>query len=149
VGFFGEFLYTDGEWGPWDEGRVVGPYLGIRIDDSDIATIVSGGLNADVKGLCFLGCEPRQMYDDATANAPVDRTTEARHLTAWTAQVTGKRVRPWKVRRFMASPRGRMSRDVFVEETVIRLLRLLGLPTPADLPDLQPRNWYLQGIVRR
>jgi hypothetical protein len=149
VGFFGDFLYTDGEWGPWNEDPVAGLYLGIRIDDSDIATIVSGGLIADAKGPCFLGLEPRDMYDDESANAPVDRTAEARHLAAWAAQGTGRRVRPWKIRRLMASPRGRMPRDVLVEETVIRLLRLLGLPRPDNFPDLQPRNWYLQGIVRR
>ncbi len=130
MGFFGEFLYADGSWGA--EARAE-PFMAIQVDDSAIATIDYAPAADGASGRCFLGFEPRNYYEDPTQSEPVDTSAEARGLAAWARAVTGADVAPRRIKRMLASSKGKDPRDDFVEDTLVRLLRALGLPVPEGL----------------
>ena len=131
MGLFGRFAFTDGEWR--HDPSPTPPFLVVDIHDSDIAT-VDYAPAGEGHGRCFLGFEPRIYFEEESANTPVDVPTEARALAVWARAVTGAEVAPDAVAPLLASPDGDDPDDVFVEETVVRLTGLLGLPR-LDLAD--------------
>jgi hypothetical protein len=72
-------------------------------------------------------------FEDPTANQPVDLAIEMRGFASWTDRVAGVQLTDEQLAPLFADPGGGEPEDVFVEDTVVRLLRLLGLPLPADL----------------
>lgn len=136
MGTFAQLQYTDGAWtehvGIEAEPLARDPdALRIDIHDSDIAGLTwptEQGL-----GLLFLGHQPR-YYLDEDASPQLDVAQEAAALAAWARSTTGADVDQAAVER-LAAPNdpGHEPEDVFVEETVTRLLLLLGLPLPEVL----------------
>jgi len=129
MGFFGTFVYSSGTWG---EAATSDEYLGIDVHDSSIATIDYRPTGAG-HGRFYMGYEPRHYFEDPTANQPVDLAIEMRGFTSWTDRVAGVQLTDEQLAPLFADPGGGEPEDVFVEDTVVRLLRLLGLPLPADL----------------
>lgn len=129
MGRFDKFVFSGGAWGA--EAAPTLPYLSVDIHDSDIATLDYA--SSVGTGRCYLGFEPRHYFDDETASDPVDADREAQSLTEWARNVVGRDVNAESVREMLARPDGGDPSDDFVEDTLIRLLRLLGLPLPPDL----------------
>ena len=130
MGLFGTFTYSGGEW---TSAEPTEPYLVVDVHDSDIAT-VDYRPAADASGRCYLGFQPRVYFEDPTASPPVDNAAEARGLVAWTRQVTGRSIEPDDVAALLATDdEDADPEDLFVEETVVRLLELSGLPVPEEL----------------
>lgn len=131
MGFFGTFTYSDGAWG--SAAKPGSPALVVDIHDSDIATI-DYVPHKGASGRFYLGDEPRIYFEDDSASTPVDRIKEAVGFTTWARQVTGHDISPDSVLELLASgdPDDEPV-DVFVEETVAKLLFLAGLPVPPDI----------------
>lgn len=131
MGLFGTFTYSDGAWTSPDARRE--PYLVIDVHDSDIAT-VDYRPTGDAGGRCYLGFQPRVYFEDPTASAPVDNHAEARGLAHWARLATGREVDPEDVAALLApDDEDDDPEDLFVEETVRRLLELTGVPVPEEL----------------
>jgi hypothetical protein len=125
MGLFLTQTFASGKWSDGDSA--VAPFLTIDIHDSDIATIsfepsVEGG------GLVYLGFQPRDYFEDDSASADVDLDQQAAALTAWAHAVTTAKVDAASIRPLLAEDRVEEPADVYVEETVARLLEMLGLP---------------------
>lgn len=129
MGFFGTFSFSHGGWsdGPSEEE----PSLTVDIHDSDIATIDCRAPRCGT-GRCYLGTQPREYFEDSTASDPVDLAAEARRLGEWAGEAIGSSVDAAMIRPLLAAE-GVDPVDDFVEETVLRLCELLGLPTPVAL----------------
>ena len=129
MGLFGTFAYSDGRWST--DGPTAVPFLLVDVHDSDVATLDYRRADAS-GGRFFLGYEPRFYFDEPDSAAPVDTAAEADGFAAWAREAAGREVDPAEVRTLMASPEGAPpSQDVVVvEETVERLLALVGLPAP-------------------
>lgn len=123
-----KFQYGGGAWGG---DLAATPSLEIEVLDSDIAVIdyrpAPEGL-----GRFYLGFQPRDLYDDPAESEPVDIEGEAEAFATWAEAVGALDVQPAEVRRLMAVE-GEEPEDTFVEETVVRLLRLVGLSVPKGL----------------
>ena len=133
MGLFGTFTYSDGAWTTPDARRE--PYLVIDVHDSDIAT-VDYRPAGDAAGRCHLGFQPRVYFEDPTASPPVDNDAEARGLAHWALLATGREVDPRDVAALLASDdEDDDPEDLFVEETVRRLLELTGVPVPEELTE--------------
>ena len=128
LGFFGDFIYSGGRWG----NAAGSQYLRLSIHDSDIATVEYQPAAPPASGVCYLGYEPREYFEDPSASAPVNTDAEAAGLAAWANRVTGASVNADVLRGLMAAE-GKEPEDVFVEETARHLLGLLGLSVPPDL----------------
>jgi len=104
------------------------PSLLVVIHDSDIAAITfsPGPPHGDS---FFLGYEPSDYFQDPRASHPVDHRAVAGAFVKWVAEARGVKVSKGAVRALLARP-GRQPEDVIVEETVERLLELIGLPAP-------------------
>lgn len=127
MGLFGKFAYSAGRWST--EGPTAVPFLLLDIHDSDVATVDYRAADA-TGGRFFLGYEPRIYFDERDAAAPVDTATEADGFTRWVLEAVGKAVDPVEVQQLMASPEGAPPDDDVVEDTVLRLTALAGLPAP-------------------
>lgn len=125
MGLFGTFAYSDGRW-TRDRPTAV-PFVLVDVHDSDIATVDHRRADAS-GGRFFLGYEPRHYFEEPGASPPVDVDAEADGFTAWAKEATGADLDPGDVRRLMAAPDGAPPPDDFVEETVDRLVALVGLP---------------------
>jgi hypothetical protein len=133
MGLFGTFTYSDGDWTSPEARRE--PYLVIDVHDSDIATIDYRPAG-DAGGRCYLGFQPRVYFEDPTASDPVDNDAEARGLAQWARRATGREVDPREVAALLAPDDDDDDpEDLFVEETVRRLLELTGVPVPEELTD--------------
>ena len=125
MGLIGTFAWSDGRW---TTGRPTAvPFLLVDVHDSDIATIDYRSADA-TGGRFFLGYEPRIYFAEPDAGSAVDTAAEAQGFTAWVREVSGREVDPVDVRPLLADPDGAPPEDVVVEETVDRLLELVGLP---------------------
>lgn len=114
--------------GKWSEGQPISaPFLMVDIHDSDIATITFQP-GPESGGLVYLGFQPRDYFDDDTASADVDLDRQAIALAAWAHEVTGASAEASSIRPLLAEGRVEEPMDVFVEETVDRLLEILGVP---------------------
>jgi hypothetical protein len=129
MGLFGTFVYSDGTW---RENTPTGEYLRIDIHDSDIATVDyrPAGIG---HGRFYLGSEPRHYFESPDENERVDAAAETAGFIAWADRVAGVALTAAQLSPLFADPAGAEPEDIFVEDTVVRLLRLLGLPLPADL----------------
>jgi len=135
VGRFEQFVYSPG--GGWREGLAgPEPHLAIDIHDSDIATI-GYRPSGPGTGRCYLGFEPRYYFGpEEQESAPVDGAAESAGLAEWAARVTGRSVPQADVRALLADPDGEEDPpDVVVEDTVVSLLNVLGVPLPTELQD--------------
>jgi len=131
MGLFGTFSYSGGTWTSPD--AVTEPFLVIAVHDSDIAT-VDYRPAAEAAGRCYLGFQPRVYFEDPTASAPVDNDAEARGFASWARLATGREVDPQDVAALLApDDEDADPDDLFVEETVRRLLELAGVPVPEEL----------------
>jgi hypothetical protein len=119
MGFFGTFEYGGGS-------------LVIDVHDSDFATV--DYRSAAGEGRCYLGFQPRDYFEDPTASDDVDLDREAAGLAGWARETLGVEVAATQIRPLLAEAGTVEPADDFVEETVARLLRLLQLPVPDELP---------------
>jgi hypothetical protein len=126
VGFFGRFVYSGAEWrvDPSADGE-----LAIDIHDSDIATV--DFRSAAGEGRLYLGVLPGDYF--GTGDDDVDPDAEAAALAAWAREALGAEVTADEIRPLLAEEGDVEPVDDFVEETVARLIRLLGLPLPDGL----------------
>jgi hypothetical protein len=128
VGLFRKFAYSAGRWST--EGPTAVPFLLLDVHDGDVVTVDYRSADAS-GGRFFLGYEPRFYFDERDSAVPVDTAVEAEGFTAWAREVGGREADPADVQRLMASPDGAPPpADIPVEETVERLLGLVGLPAP-------------------
>lgn len=141
MGFFGRGTYTAHGWtdtpvterGAYrDVPRPDGPHLWLDIYDSDVVTLVHHPVGAGT-GRCYLGLEPRHLFEDPTANEPVDVDVEAADLARWAGETGGNVVVAEQVRALLADPGGAEPDGVVAEEKAVRLLAVLGVPLPAWL----------------
>ena len=127
MGLFGKFAYSAGRWST--EGPTAVPFLLLDVHDSDVATVDYRAADA-TGGRFFLGYEPRFYFDEPDAAIPVDTAAEAEGFTRWVLEAEGKALDPAEVQQLMASPDGAPPEDDVVEDTVLRLVALAGLPAP-------------------
>jgi hypothetical protein len=132
VGYFGTFIYDDGDWRERADGT---PELVVDIHDSDIATVdyrpAPPGL-----GRFYLGIQPRDFFEDPDASRPLDVPAEVDGFVGWAEQTLGRAPRSEDVRDLVAEDGETMPDDDFVEDTVARLIQLLGLPLPPALEEV-------------
>lgn len=129
MGYFGRLAYSDGRW---TAGRPTAvPFLLLDVHDSRLATVDYRAADA-TGGRFFLGWEPRFYFEDPEAAEPVDTDAAAADFAAWATAVTGAHPDAGKIAQLLASPTGTPpDADGPVEETVVALLDLVGLPSPA------------------
>lgn len=151
MGFSGSYVYDGTSWSELD-GEVgllatqpVEPRLSISVHDSDIAT-VSYAPRGVGTGIAYLGFTPRTYFDDPNASRPTDVALEARGLASWSGALgdgPDERETTNLVASLLASDVDTDAdeelddADVFVEDTVVRLLTALGMPVPDGLLDLE------------
>jgi hypothetical protein len=147
VGYFGTFIYRDGEWRDRGGGD---RELVLDIHDSDIATIdyrpAPPGL-----GRFYLGVQPRDYFADPEASRPVDVPAEVEGFRQWARQVLGTAPPHDDVRELVAEQDaaqqdgtgqdgarqdGGGPGEDFVEDAAARLIHLLGLPLPPALAEV-------------
>jgi hypothetical protein len=132
VGYFGTFIYRDGEWRQHGGGATE---LVVDIHDSDIATVDYRPAPPG-RGRFYLGVQPRDYFADPEASRPLDVPAEVDGFVDWAEQALGRAPRVEEVRSLVAEDGATTTDDDFVEETVARLLQLLGLPLPAPLAEI-------------
>lgn len=127
VGHFGKYAYSAGRWSTG--GPTAVPFLLIDVHDSDLATVDYRAADAS-GGRFFLGCEPRFYFEESDAAEPVDTVAESVGFARWVKDATEQDVDPADVAELMAPTDAAPVRDddVVVEDTVVRLLTLAGLP---------------------
>lgn len=132
MGCFARLSHRDGQWREAEPGRE--SCLSIDVHDSDIATVDYRPAMTGT-GRFYLGTEPRHYFEDETASAPIDRRAEAEGFSEWARMVHGREVDPAEVLALMASDtqHDEDDGDAFVEDTVERLLDLIGLPLPEGM----------------
>jgi hypothetical protein len=129
MGFFGNFVFSEGRWA---DAPTSDEYLSIDIHDSDFATIEYRPTGRG-RGRLYLGFEPRHYFEDPAASEQVDVSQESSGLSGWAQSVLDVRVSPEQLRNLMADPAGADPESPFVEDTVVQLIALFGLPLPTDL----------------
>ena len=131
MGYFGTFIFRDGQW---QQRSGTGPELVVDVHDSDIATIdyrpAPPGL-----GRFYLGAQPRDFFADPDASEPVDVPAEVDAFVGWAAEALGHAPQPAELRPLVAEDGTAPAGDDAVEDTVVRLLDLLGLPVPEELAE--------------
>jgi hypothetical protein len=127
VGLFGKFAYSAGRWS--GGGPTAVPFLLVDVHDSRIATIDYRGADAS-GGRFFIGYEPRHYFEEPNASPPVDTQAEAEGFAQWVKEAEDRDVDPADIRPLMASPDGAPPQDEVVQETLERLMKLAGLPSP-------------------
>jgi hypothetical protein len=127
VGLFGKFAYSAGRWS--SDGPTAVPFLIVDVHDSRIATVDYRAADAS-GGRFFLGYEPRIYFEEPDASAPVDTAAEAEGFARWVLAAEGRAVDPAEVKRLLAAPDGAPPEDEIVQDTVVRLAALAGLPAP-------------------
>ena len=130
MGLFARFVYSDGAW---RDDEAADGLLAIDIHDSDIATI--DFRSATTRGRFYLGFQPRDYWEDPKASEVVDADTETANFGAWAEEALGVHVTAAEIRPLLADDGAEEPADDFVEETVVRLIRLLRLPIPNELED--------------
>lgn len=129
MGNFETYTYSAGAW---SGSARVEPWLSIALHDSSFASVEFAPSEAG-RGLLYLGFQPRDYFADPTASADVDNAAEAIALARWAKVAVGNLVDPGRIVPLIAAEGVEEPVDVFVEETIERLLAVLGLPLPDDL----------------
>jgi hypothetical protein len=131
VGYFGTFIYRDGEWR--DHGGSEHELI-VDIHDSDIATVAYRPAPPGL-GRFYLGYQPRDYFADPDASAPVDVPAEVDGFVGWARQTLGRAPAADDVRKLVAEDGG-PPEDDFVEDAAAQLIGLLGLPLPPALAEV-------------
>lgn len=135
MGNFETLVYSNGKWDryveedAWDRDRQTHPYISFAIHDSDFA-VVDYRPAIIGSGRFYLRLQPRDYFEDPKANPWVDVEAEASGLATWAHSALGRSISPDDVREFVAPEKVDEPEDVFVEETMERLLKQLGLGMP-------------------
>ena len=137
MGMFATFTFAEGHWSVQDEPDEsghpsAGTFLSASVHDSDFASITYEPGPA-AGGLTYLGFQPRDYFEDTTASEDVDLDAQAEGLATWAKAVTGTPVSAADIRPLLAEALAEEPADDFVEETLQRLIVLLGLPVPVEL----------------
>lgn len=143
MGFFGSWTYAEGTWVPREPGQDPAPsgnvrrWLSIDIHDSDFTTVRFQPAWPGT-GEAYLGCTPRDYFEDPSASAPTDPDLEAGGLATWAAAEVGGNVAAltFQIRPFLVADEedgdAISAPDhpgvVFVEVTTARFLATIGLP---------------------
>ncbi len=128
-------MFCDLSWSgsAWSDGEDAGAPLTIRIHDSDIATVMfRPAPGAD--GLFHMGVEPGDYFEDPSIPT-VDVPKEAGAFVIWAQDVLKQPLTVEQIEPLMAR-KGEDPEADFVEESVVELIELLGLPTPDELTDV-------------
>jgi hypothetical protein len=128
MGFFGRFVYSDGEW---RDDAIADAYIAIEIHDSDLVTVDHRPTTAH--GRFYLEIEPRDYFESPDESDPVVAEAEAASFGAWAPKVLGVEITAAQLRPLLAHEGHVALDDDFVEETVVRLSGLLRLPVPGEL----------------
>ena len=131
MGYFGTFIFRDGQW---QQRSGTGPELVVDVHDSDIATIDYRPAPPG-RGRFYLGAQPRHFFADPDASQPVDVPAEVDAFVGWATQTLGRAPQPAELRPLVAEEGSGKVEDDVVEDTVVRLLDLLGLPVPDELAE--------------
>jgi hypothetical protein len=131
VGYFGTFIYRDGEWRDHGGGE---RELVLDIHDSDIATVDYRPAPPG-RGRFYLGYQPRDYFEDPEASSPVDAPAEIDGFVGWASETLGSAPDPGAVRILLAEDGAAPQHD-FVEDAAARLIGLLGLPLPPALAEV-------------
>jgi len=129
VGRFEKYVYSNGAWSDVAHGST---WLSVEIHDSDIATVEFSPSNQG-HGRFYLGFHPSDYFEDPSASGEVDNALESAALAKWVDSVIGTGIVPAAILPHLASKGDEEPIDVFVEDTVVRLLLILGLLIPEDL----------------
>lgn len=132
MGYFGTFIYRDGDWREHGGGQ---RELVVDIHDSDIATVDYRPAPPG-RGRFYLGHQPRDFFADPEASEPVDVPAEVDGFVGWAAETLGSAPAVAAVRELVAETDAGPPPDDFVEDSAARLIRLLGLPLPAALAEV-------------
>ena len=132
MGYFGTFIYRDGEWRDHGGGE---RELVVDIHDSDIATVDYRPAPPG-RGRFYLGYQPRAYFDDPEASKPVDVPAEVDGFLGWAADTLGVTPSAEDVRELVADADAGPPPDDFVEDSAARLILLLGLPLPPALAEV-------------
>ena len=150
MGRFEKFALVDGSWTDEISGD---RWLLIEIRDSDIATITFSPA-PEGRGVFYLGTEPRVYFDDSSASAIVDIDGASSAFKRWARDTLGVMVDSTAVRNEMSAVDDETPRDAFVEDAVVRLLRLMDLDLPPALRsasaagDPDPQS-FIEQLARR
>jgi hypothetical protein len=145
VGFFGTYLFSDGQWAEVDPNAPLPqsgsePWLHLDIHDSDVAT-VQYQPHGNALGIAYLGTTPHVYFENEGASAPTDRASEAEALAAWAREARAVDVEGRLVETYLAADDDAQpdesadldAADIFVEVKCARFCLALGLPVPAGL----------------
>lgn len=139
MGLFATFIYAEDEWTVEDEPESdavfpAGPFLAALVHDSDFVEVAYSPA-PDGGGNAYLGFQPRDYFEDPTASDDVDLDLEAEGLAQWASAVTSTSVSAAAIRALLADEGVEEPVDDFAEETLARLIVLLGLPVPSELTE--------------
>lgn len=129
MGLFGTFTYSGGQWRDSPQG---GTYLRLEIHDSDIATVDFAPAPPG-RGRFFMGFQPRDYFEDPAASGDTDNDAEAQAFAAWAAQTLGSEVSAGDIRPLLADDGEEEPDEPFVEDTVRKLLAVVGLSLQQSL----------------
>jgi hypothetical protein len=161
VGFFGTYLYDEGQWHDVEPGTQPhgdGPWLLADIYDSDITTLTYHPPGPG-SGIAYLGVTPRTYFENTDASRPTDVAREAAGLATWWATIQDDAPATNRVSTMREHIAGYLAPDadpdedtpddedpggidtlddgeIFVEVKTARLLHTLELPLPAALDDM-------------
>jgi len=137
VGSFERYVYADGAWG---EGATDDPWLSIQLHDSDFAAVRYSPAPEGL-GLFYVGYQPSDYFERPGDNDPVDLDCEAAGIAAWASRTSGAPVAADDVLPFIAPEHVEgETEDVFVEQTIDRLLVVLRLPAVPAGDDDEPAD---------
>lgn len=123
--------------GSWKNGEGTDWQLRISVHDSDFATVDYRPV-AGSSGRFYLGVQPRDYFEDLTTSDPVDLQLESSEFSQWASAVLGTKIAATDLLALMAPEGVEDPLDDFVEDTLVRLLNLLGMPLPTWLATETP-----------
>ena len=128
MGSFWRLTYHGGKW-----QTISGePSVTIDVYDSDIATVEYRPAESGSSGRFYLGTQPRDYFDDPSASDPVNLEVEAAGFAAWARSHAGSSVSAEQILPLLATADVEEPLDVFVDDTVARLLDAVGIPLPTE-----------------
>ncbi|KTR39681.1 hypothetical protein NS263_09735 [Curtobacterium oceanosedimentum] len=137
MGMSATFTFADQRWSVDEEeiadpGAHPEPFFSASVHDSDLVTVAYEP-GPPAGGLVYLGFQPRDYFDDPDESDDVDLDVQADGLARWAAAVTGSSVAAAAIRPLLAEAVVEDPVDDFAEDTLQKLISLLGLPVPGEL----------------